>query len=151
MKKISYILAACLLTTGVSAHADIKLGKGKIGNPHYHAESASLSLIPSLRPGFYYNITCKVSDAGAQANPVIVKFEVTGPTMANIPTYLDGRIVDTKQAKIKDSNEHTVEFIRVPIPLINTAEVQLTWLAGEGAADPVEYDCSAYPFDGLVK
>ncbi|MHB1947859.1 MAG: hypothetical protein ACYCQI_07085 [Gammaproteobacteria bacterium] len=151
MKKISSILAICLLTAGVNANAaDIKLGKGKIGNPQYYPESASLSLAP-LKPGIYYNITCKVSDAGAQVNPVIIKFEVTGPTMAKIPTYLDGKLLDTKQGKLKDNNEHTVEFIRVPVPLIGTGEVDLIWLASDGLADPVEYDCSAYPYDGFVK
>lgn len=148
---MSSVLAICLLTASINANAaDIKLGKGKIGNPQYYPERASLSLTPTLKPEIYYNITCKVSDAGAQANPVIVKFEVTGPTMSRIPTYLDGKLLDTKQGKLKDSFEHTVEFIRVPIPAFGAAEVDLIWLAGDGAADPIEYDCSAYPFDGLV-
>lgn len=145
MKNMILVLTATSLIAGSSAFAG-NIGQGMIGSGQIYPGSANLSL-SSLKEEGLYDVTCKVSDPDAQAYPVVVKFDVQS-TPYSVMVYLDGQMLNTRQGRLSDNNEHTVQFTNVK--KFNDAVV-LTWLAGDGIADPVHYNCSAYPVVGLAK
>lgn len=148
MKKIFSILAASTLLCGVNAYASVNLGQGMIGSGLHYPASANLSL-GALKDKVYYDITCKIMNPDAQAYPVVLRFDIQN-TLQTVRVFLDGQELFSKQGKLSDNNEHTVTFPTI-LHAGMGASVVLTWLAGEGVADPVTYDCSAYPTVGLTR
>lgn len=145
MKKICLLLTLPALFFSASVLAsDIPLpnGEGNLYDARNGGPESVNIKVNSLNANYVYDLFCVVKDPGAATDPSYIRFDQAG-IWTNAGPTMDGVLLKTDQAVLKDTAEHTLEYHSIKLYGQTDAYITLSRLGGDGIANPVNYRCFA--------